>query len=96
MKYRQLLPGAAPTVALLLTRLWPLLGARRAGRTRPSWPNCLLGFSRSPLTFGDVSVRNHKETCGLRRLPYELKIECIRGRADRRVANVSNNGGVAV
>jgi hypothetical protein len=49
-----------------------------------------------PLTFGDVSVRNHKETCGLRRLPYELKIERIRGRADRRVANVSNNGGVAV
>ena len=37
----------------------------------------LLDYSRPPLVFGDMSWRNHKETCGLRGLPYKLKVEHI-------------------
>jgi hypothetical protein len=53
---------SVPTVALLLTRLSSLLrdtGSRIRTSARLARP---LGYSRSPVSFGDVSACNHKET----------------------------------
>src|ERR671913_1626735 len=63
IEYREIPPGSVPTIALLLTRPSSLFRGTGASRALTSAGlTHLLGYSRPPPSFRDVSGRNHKGT----------------------------------